>query len=138
PVLLAIDDFDLLIFKRKHVGSTIGETLAAGPAVRLLATCHPATRDRLATTHAFARCLVGEVATVTIGTFDTSAARELVGRRAPRLSVEQCAAVIAEAGGHPAALVYLARLAEFLLGDKSQNDPAVLANLFESAAEFAG
>jgi hypothetical protein len=138
PVLLAVDDFDLLVFKREHMGSIIGKALAAGTAVRLLATCQPATRDRLVTTHAFARCLVGEVATVTIGTFDTSAARELVRRRAPRLSTEECAAVIAESGGHPAALVYLARLAELSLGAKQHSDPAVLNDLFERAAEFAG
>ena len=138
PILLAVDDFDHLVFKREHVGSTIGATLAAGPAVRLLATCHPATLGRLVTTHAFARCVVGEVATVTIGAFDTNAARELVRRRAPCLSNEDCAAVIAEAGGHPAALVYLARLAELGVRDKGDSDAAALVDLFERAAEFAG
>lgn len=138
PILLAVDDFDLLVFKREHVGRTIGQALAAGSGMRLLATCHPAARDRLVTTHAFGRCLVGEVATVTISTFDISAARELVSRRAPSLSTEECAAVVEESGGHPAALAYLSRLAELSLGGKAHSDSAGLVDLFERAAEFAG
>jgi len=137
PVLLAVDDFDLLVFKREHVGTTIGETLAAGSAMRLLATCHPAARDRLVTAHSFARCLVGGIATVTIGPFNTLEAHELVSRRAPRLTAEECAAIVVESGGHPAALVFLARLAELSLGGK-RHGATGLVHLFDRAAELAG
>jgi hypothetical protein len=137
PVLLAVDDFDLLVFKRERVGTTIGEALAPGSAMRLLATCHPAARDRLVAASSFARCLAGGIATVMMGPFDTREAHELVRRRAPRLTAEECAAIVAEAGGHPAALVFLARLAELSLGGK-RHGATGLVDLFEKAAELAG
>ena len=136
PRTLAIDDFDTLIFKRESVAAAVRRTVLGRTPVRLLATCRPSALDRLIATPVLAH-REGEVTSVTIGGFDTVAARDLIRRRAPLLSAEATTAVIADAGGHPAALVYLARIAELRVDGDNRSEGS-LGDLFERAAEFAG
>jgi hypothetical protein len=134
-ILLSIDDIDALVFKRENVAKALVSIISAGPAVRLIATCHPAASERLSSpTHPLVRALRGRIETIALTPFDDQAARDLIHRRAPRLSPRTASVIIAEAGGYPAALVFLGRLAELI----EYAGGACSAEWIDSAAEFAG
>lgn len=154
-ILLAIDDFDALVFKRERVAEQLGHAVASGDEVQLLASCHPAARDRLtAATHPFAAAVGGPIICVTITPLDPAAASSLIRRRTPSLSTAATRRVIAAAGGHPAALVYLSRLlglraqqnapaasdgaGECRVGGTGDDRPDAPRGFFNDAAEFAG
>jgi DNA-binding transcriptional ArsR family regulator len=149
PILVAIDDIDALVFKRERVTERLVEVVAS-PAVRLIASCLPAAAERfLGSGHPFAAALAvrgGRVTSVALAALEDEQARTLVRRRAPRLSEAVTAMVVAAGGGHPAALVFLSRLAELRgataarqhAGAASPQDATRLAKLFDRAAEFAG
>jgi DNA-binding transcriptional ArsR family regulator len=134
-VVLTIDDFDALVFKREGLSTAIGEALAVHPSIKLLGACHPSACDRfLSASHPFNVSARARVSAIAIPSMDSEAAMKLIRRRVPRLSVAGARRVIREAGGHPAALVFLARLAE--LG--RPRDATDLSRMLRNASEFAG
>jgi DNA-binding transcriptional ArsR family regulator len=155
--VLAIDDIDVLVFKRERIAERIARLLASD-SIRVLATCHPAAADRFSTTgHPFADAIYqtgDRVHVMTIDALDDESARALIRRRAPRLSDTAAQAIIAAAGGHPAALVFLSRLADLRTSDTGNHTGAVardgyvnslaegeaqgIGALIDWAAEFAG
>lgn len=150
PILLAVDDLDALVFKREWVTERLVD-LVTSPTVRLIASCLPAAAERfLAPDRPFATALGargGRITSVALVALEDEQARLLVRRRAPRLSAAATATVIAAAGGHPAALVFLSRLAELRSATAaghtngnpaSPRDVTRLGKLFDRAAEFAG
>lgn len=150
PILLSIDDVDGLVFKRERMLSRLVDLVTA-PPVRLIATCLPAAAERfLADQSPFARELAARgarVTSVTLAALDDEQARALVQRRAPGLSGAVTALVVGAAGGHPAALVFLSRVAELwstpgarggFTSTNAGHNEYRLAKLFDRAAEFAG
>lgn len=137
PLLLAVDDVDALFFKREELADIVGEALASDTGMRFLGSCHPSTCDRLTRTSSFGRRLDYGIATVKIAPFDDEEARELVLRRVPDLPEKACSVVVREAGGHPAALVFLARLAELQLR-RTPTWGSAIDELLDRAGEFAG
>jgi len=145
PIVLAIDDFDSLVFKREVLAERLGIVAARGNALRLVASCHPSARDRLIADHAFARAVSGPIASVTLNPLDDVAAQALIERRVPGLSSAMVVEIVAAAGGHPAALVYLSRLASLRESVSTkvgctpgQGHHGLLKEFFAQAAEFAG
>lgn len=130
-VLLVVDDLDALVFKRERIARALAALVGGDRGVRILASCHPGAVERLTTADGPLANVADGAAVVTLGYLDDSSARQLVRRRAPRLSEPTIERVVVSAGGHPAALVFLSRMAEV------STDTAVDA-LFERAAEFAG
>lgn len=125
-VTLAVDDLDTLISKREGIAAALNATLEFA-GVRLIGTAHPASVSRLSVGSG----LMHEATVFSIGQMTDATAQILVARRAPTLSERLVARVVEWAGGHPAALVYLSRLAELAA------EPSVEV-FFERAAEFAG
>lgn len=136
PLVLAVDDLDALLFKREHLAAEFGSTIqeAAG-SVLLLATCHASAAVRLMTASPLSRVLVRAVKTVPLRPYSDEEARSLVERRAPALGSAFRDLIVAESGGHPAALVFLARLAEMQTALRSS---AGVEAFLDRAAELAG
>lgn len=135
PLTLAIDDFDALVFKREPLSVTIGGMFSRHPFMRLIGTGLPAACERLVNpAHPFFLASGGRVNTITLQPMNSQTALALIRRRVPRLAFGSAREVIQAAGGHPAALVFLARLAEL----RPPGEQSDLRRLFERAAEFAG
>ena len=135
PVLLAIDDFDDLVFKRESIATAVTRAVATGSNLRLVASCRPDAQERLTNPErAFGAIPDRVLVEMGLSLFNPQAARALIKRRAPRLSPATAEAIIMESGGHPAALVFLSRLAE--LQDERSDDE--LEAFFNLAGEFAG
>lgn len=133
-VVIAIDDFDVLAFKRESISLALGRLTAQSMNVRLMASCRPEWSSRLVMPgHPFADAALrgGEIVVHSLAPLDDNEALALIRRRAPSFPTEHALAVIAEAGGHPAALVFLSRLAVL-------RPEATLADILIFAAEFAG
>jgi hypothetical protein len=135
-LLLAVDDVDALLFKREHLAAEFGSTIqeAAG-SVLLVATCHVSAARRLMTASPLGRALGGAVKTVQLCPYSDQEARSLVERRAPTLDRGFRDLIVAESGGHPAALVFLARLAEMR---SALSGTAGVEAFLDRAAELAG
>lgn len=134
PIVFLIDDFDTLVFKRERMAGSLAHVLARNPAHRVVASLRAGSRDRfMSSSHSFSATLKGRVISVTLQSLDYESAFELIRRRASRLATPVIKALIEAAGGHPAALVYLARLAEL-----RQPDEGGIENLVAAASEFAG
>lgn len=131
-VLLVIDNLDLLVFKRERVTRSLAAFLESGLG-RVLASCHPAAVDRLVSDKGPFAAVTGRTSTFTLVPLADDEAKDLVLRRAPRLPTDIASTVIAAAGGHPAALVFLSRMAEVGVGSELETEA-----FFERAAEFAG
>ena len=114
--VLAIDDIDALVFKRARVADLLTRLLADDPNLRMLASCHSAAAERFLSPNGWlkhlARKSVSPIGIVSIAPLDDDAARALIRRREPRLSEIAAERIIGAAGGHPAALVFLSRLAQ--------------------------
>lgn len=146
--LLAIDDIDALVFKRERVAEWLVTVQRSHPSIQLLGSCHGGAADRLvAVGHPFADAMQngsGPAHVVTIDALDDISAHTLIRRRSPRLSDASVRRIIAAAGGHPAALVFLSRLAELRASEKgfvevpATDDPHNIGELIEWAAEYAG
>ena len=147
-IVVAIDDFDALVFKREGLAERLARMASTGN-VCLIASCKAAGGRRLiAKQHRFAATVAahgGRIASVWLTALDHEAARALIRRRAPRLSEGATQIIIDAAGGHPAALVFLSRLTELSGRGRrprstrhSSADIADLPELFARAAEFAG
>jgi len=134
PIVMAIDDFDTLVFKRERMAGTLGSILSRNPANRVVASLRAGVKDRfMSSSHPFLAALGDRAIAVTLQPLDYQSAVELIRRRTPRLSSQVTRALIAAAGGHPAALVYLARLAEL-----RESDERSVESLVVTASEFAG
>jgi DNA-binding transcriptional ArsR family regulator len=156
-VLLAVDDVDALLFKREQLARLLARTVVVNSQIRLVATCHPAARNRLTSPHhPFASQIGMALRVTTLEALNENAATALLKRRAPQLPSDILPQVIRAAGGHPAALVYLGRLAELwgtgetwraqcaaaetrsLAKRVSMIAPATFQEFLERASEFAG
>lgn len=137
PFLLALDDVDALFFKRERLARLFGLALSSNERLMLLGTCHPSVCRRLVHRSPFGDQLGAEIATVHINLFDETEAHRLVDHRVQGLPPEARSLVIAEAGGHPAALVFLARLARLYVGDSSPWEK-VQAEFLDRAGDLAG
>ena len=135
PVLLAIDDFDDLVFKRESIATAVTRAVAGGSNSRLVASCRPDAKERLTDPDKAFGAIPGQVLVETgLSLFDPQAARALIERRAPRLSPAAAEAIVVESGGHPAALVFLSRIA----GLQNERSDDELEGFFNLAGEFAG
>ena len=137
PSLLAVDDVDALFFKRQQLAAVFGDALAADTNMRFLGTCHPSVCRRLMKASHFSRRLDGHVTRVPLSILGKEQAKELLRRRAPGLPRGLSSVVVHEAAGHPAALVFLARLASLHLDERTLSDRDV-QKLLDTAGEFAG
>lgn len=137
PWLLAVDDVDALFFKREELAALVAEALLNSDEMQFLGTCHPSVGRRLTQTSSFGRALKGQIPTIRIGLFTDAEARELVDRRVPNLPGEVSAVVVREAGGHPAALVFLARLASIHFSQASSRGNGS-EEFLDRAGELAG
>jgi len=133
PTLLVIDNLDSLVFKRERVTRALATFLESGSGQRILASCHPAAADRMVGGKGPFAAVAGRTSTFTLMPLTDDEAEDLVRRRAPRLSAGVSDMVISAAGGHPAALVFLSRMAE--VGVDSELEAGAF---FDRAAEFAG
>jgi hypothetical protein len=134
--LLAVDDLDALLFKREHFAAEFGTTIQkASGRVLLLATCHAGAAVRLIAASPLSRVLVGPVKTVLLYPYSDEEARSLLERRAPTLQRAIRDLIVAESGGHPAALVFLARLAEM---QPAPRGSTAAEAFLDRAAELAG
>lgn len=132
PLILAIDDFDQLAYKRDELAKILAAAAADPNGALLLLTCARSTIDRiLGAGRPFANVLT----TVSIDPMDETAAERLIQLRAPSLSAEARAFVVHQAGGHPGAIVFVSRIVESLLKDGDRFDAA---RALSSATEFAG
>lgn len=132
PLILAIDDFDQLAFKRDDLTKILAAAAASPDGALLLLTCSRSTIDRIV---GAGRPFSGILTTVTIAPLDEIAAHQLIQLRAPMLPTKARAFVVHQAGGHPGAIVFISRIVESLLENGSRFDPA---RALASATEFAG
>lgn len=137
PYLLAVDDVDALFFKRERLARLFGLALSSGERLMLLGSCHPSVCRRLVHRSPLGDELGGKITTVQIDLFGEKEAHRLVGRRVQGLPSEARSLIVEEAGGHPAALVFLARLARLYVGDSSPWT-CVQAEFLDRAGELAG
>lgn len=130
-LVLAVDDLDALVSKRERIAAAFRELLT-GPDIVLVGTCHPGAVSRLAGTDGpFTTLPDRDLPLIALTHLGDLEARALILRRAPTLSVQFREAVVNWAGGHPAALVFLSRLAEGIAEREAEF-------FFNRAAEFAG
>jgi hypothetical protein len=138
PVLLAVDDLDVLTYKRERTAELIGDW-ARNRSCRLAGSCSASSVARLTNYGTpMVSALGRSPVVVPIDLLDDEAASALVERRAPSLSKAQVEAVVRAAAGHPAALVFLSRIVSlearaYPPEEGEQPDEAVL-----KTAEFAG
>jgi DNA-binding transcriptional ArsR family regulator len=156
-LLIAIDDIDALVFKREGIATLIGHLLVRNREARLLASCHPAAAERFLSPPGWlsmvSSLMSAPIPIVSVGPLDDDAALALVRRREPGLTDHAARAILVAAGGHPAALVFLSRLAVLRVGEavrptlhydappgerRTNGEPDGIAGLVDWAAEFAG
>lgn len=132
PLILAIDDFDQLAYKRDELTRILAATASDPNGALLLLTCARSTVDRiLGAGRPFANILT----TVSIDPLDENAAERLIQLRAPSLAAAARTFVVQQAGGHPGAIVFVSRIVESLLKDGDRFDAS---RALASATEFAG
>jgi DNA-binding transcriptional ArsR family regulator len=132
PLIVAIDDFDQLAYKRDELTRILAATASDPNGALLLLTCARSTVDRiLGAGRPFANVLT----TVSIEPLDEIAAERLIQLRAPTLSSAARAFVVHQANGHPGAIVFVSRIIESLLKDGDRFDAT---RALASATEFAG
>lgn len=111
-VILAIDDFDQLAYKRDELTRLLASAASDALGPVLLLTCEPSTIDRIL---GGGRPFEGLLTVVSIEPLDDRAAEHLIQKRAPQLPEAARAFVVQHAGGHPGAIVFASRLIESLL-----------------------
>ncbi|MFN7981122.1 MAG: winged helix DNA-binding protein [Vicinamibacterales bacterium] len=131
-LVLAIDDFDQLAYKRDELARILAAAAADPSGPLLLLTCAASTVDRILGS---GRPFENLLTTVSIEPLDEIAAEQLVQLRAPRLSEAARRFVVHHAGGHPGAIVFASRLIESLLEAGNGFDPR---GALAAATEFAG
>jgi hypothetical protein len=131
-LVLAIDDFDQLAYKRDELTRILAEAASQPNATLLLLTGARSTVDRIVGP---GRPFASLLTTLTIEPLDEQAAKRLIQLRAATLPEAARAFVVRETGGHPGAIVFVSRIVESLLKDGDRFD-AIRA--LASATEFAG
>lgn len=132
PLVLAIDDFDQLAYKRDELTRLLAATASAPARILLLLTGARSTVDRIVGT---GRPFADLLKTISIEPLDEAAAEKLIQLRSPTLSEAARTFVLRQTGGHPGAIVFLCRITESLCENAEYfSETAVLA----SATEFAG
>ncbi len=129
--LLLIDDFDQLAYKREPLLEALGGQLATATNCLLVATCRNATVTRLTKTDTALSNLLRVVA---LTPMNDAEALELVEKRAPELAGPTLRFVVSQAGGHPAAIVFLCRVFQ-LRGVRTTRHTTEILRV---AAELAG
>lgn len=132
PLILAIDDFDQLAYKRDELTKILATTASDPNGALLLLTSACSTVDRII---GVGRPFANVLTTVTIEPLDKMAAERLMQLRAPTLPPAARSFVAQQADGHPGAIVFVSRIVEALLMGGDGFD-AVRA--LASATEFAG
>lgn len=116
PCIVAIDDLDALVFKRDGIADLLSDLFTRRSNLRLLASCHPSAARRFGAATGWLRRLAdginSSIDSVSIAPLGYESARSLIDRREPGLSDRTAERIIDAAGGHPAALVFLSRLAQ--------------------------
>ena len=131
-IVLAVDDVDQLLYKRPAMLGAIRDLLAA-EQVRLACTVGADTMDRLAGPRGLLTQLApSRLTVITLDVLPVAAAVALARRRNPALTTRELREVAFGAGGHPAAIAFLARFAALGL---CRRQPSQLLTL---AADFAG
>lgn len=128
--VIAIDDFDQLVYKREVLATTLA---AAGrQGVPFVVSCAKSTASRIV---GVGRPFQGILRPIAIRALNKSQADLLVQRRAPNLPPNVREFIILQAGGHPGALVYLSRIAQLCFREGATFDGE---RTVAHATEFAG
>lgn len=127
-VVLAIDDLDDLVFKRAELAIRLSRALAAVPQIRLIGSSGLAGHRRVLRK---GEPLHGLFQVKVLGRLTEDESFALLERRFPGLPSEVADWISEASGGHPAAVVYLGRMASMSL-------PSSPEGLLESAATMAG
>jgi SpoVK/Ycf46/Vps4 family AAA+-type ATPase len=131
-IVLIIDDLDQLAFKREALVEALASELDETRNILLVGASHPSTADRLIGP---GRAFNGKLRRQDLPLLDQSEADYLVRLRAPGVDPTVAAFLFDQAGGHPAALVFLSRLVELRGAFVTAEELPVVLN---RAAEFAG
>ena len=137
PAILAIDDLDVLFFKRQRIAKAITHALRS-TSLRLAGSVGTDALERIIgrerpLTHTPNRF----VRMIRLGTLSTAAAKRLALRRNSALSRGHVERIACLAGGHPAAVVFLSRLMRLAPAkgpSTNESGFAVLSNAGEFAA----
>lgn len=132
PLILAIDDFDQLAYKRDELGRILAASATDRVGVLLLLTGARSTVDRITGT---GRPFASVLTTVLIEPMDEAAAENLIRLRTPGLSQAARMFVVRQAGGHPGAIVFLSRIVESIFKEGDRFDAS---QALSYASEFAG
>lgn len=112
PLVLAIDDFDQLAYKRDELTRVLAEAASSPEQTLMLMTSARSTVERIVGS---GRPFADVLTAVTIEPLDEAAAERLIQLRAPSLENAARSFVVRETGGHPGAIVFLSRIAESTL-----------------------
>ena len=136
-LILAIDDFDILLYKRQHLAEALAQALGQ-TRLRLAASAGTDAQGRIAgRNRPLSQVPNVTIHTLVLSTLAPAAARRLAIRRNSILSPSIVDRIVDLAGGHPAAIVFLSRLLRAVSEtDGSWQEAA--HSLLTGAAEFAG
>jgi hypothetical protein len=127
-----IDDFDVLAFKRESLIEMLATECARIPRGAVFASAARGAIDRILSP---GRPFASRLQPVILSLLSQREALELVHLRAPALPTALVQFVVAQAGGHPAALVFLSRIAELFVRAGNQGDTA---GIMQWSGELAG
>jgi DNA-binding transcriptional ArsR family regulator len=130
-LVLAIDDFDQLAYKRDELARVLADALSSPDPTLFLLTGARSTVDRIVGS---GRPFANLLTTVTIEPLDEAAAERLIRLRAPGLTNASRSFVVRETGGHPGAIVFLSRVVESTLVGSEFDERKALS----LATELAG
>jgi len=131
-VVVILDDLDQLVFKRENLLSLLAEEFKRSTNVLLIATAKPMSVARLTTAgHSFESALT----VIQLRLLGREAGIELIHLRSPDVPPDLAEELYDRAGGHPAALVFLARLVTLSHAFGAGRN---LRGVWDRAAEFAG
>lgn len=130
--VMILDDLDQLVFKREDLLRLLAAEFDRSTNVLLVATAKPMAVSRLTAT---GRPFQGRLVVTPLRLLSPSAAVDLVRLRARDVPPEIAQELYNRAGGHPAALVFLARFMTLAHGFGAGG---IVRGAWEGAAEFAG
>jgi hypothetical protein len=129
---LFVDDFDLLAFKRESLVEALAAQHARLPRLVVLASAARGAVDRIL---GHRRPFAKRLRLLSLSLLSHREAQQLVQIRAPTLPLPLVHFIVRQAGGHPAALVFLSRLAELFVRAGNQDDTD---GIIQRGAELAG
>jgi DNA-binding transcriptional ArsR family regulator len=131
--VLILDDLDQLVFKREALLELLADLLDRCECLLLIATAKPIAISRIAGS---GKPFGGRFLVVPLRLLDREAGIGLVRLRAPQVPSAFAEQLYEQAGGHPAALVFLARLVT--LAGSLETETSDRRTAWDRAAEFAG